>query len=65
MELVQATLTYYDFVSAWKEASLAMPIPIDADEVKKWATQEASLAGMPISRLGEPGAWRPVPSGWR
>jgi hypothetical protein len=64
MELVQATITHYDFVSAWTEASLTMPIPMD-DEVKKWGRQEASLLGMPSSRLGEPGAWRPAPSGWR
>ena len=60
MELVQATINYYDFVSAWQDAVTAAD-QLDLQQLKKWGTEEALILGMPLDRLGNPGAWPPLP----
>jgi len=64
MALVQATINYYDFVSAWQDAVTAAD-QLDLQQLKKWGTEEALILGMPLDRLGNPGAWPPLPPPWR
>jgi hypothetical protein len=61
MELVQATISYHDFVSAWQEA-LAAAGEVNLAGIEKWGAEEAQILGMPLDRLGKPGDWASLPS---
>jgi len=64
MELVQATIHHYNFVSAWQEAVVASSQP-DLQQMTKWGNSEALLLGMPLDRIGIPGDWPPLPPRWK
>ena len=64
MELVQATISYYDFVSAWQETSASGGIS-DLQAVKQWGVGEAVQLGIPLDALGNPGDWPPLPPSWQ
>jgi hypothetical protein len=62
MELVQATINYNDFISAWREALAVSDKVVDMEEINRWAMGEASILGMPVDRVGHPRDWGGDPS---
>ena len=63
MELVQATINYYNFVSAWQEASRIAGTP-NLQAMKKWGMTEVVLLGIPLDALNDPGDWPSLPAPW-
>ena len=61
MELVQNAIHHYDFVSAWASVRRELSSSSEREQVRIWGQEVARRMGLPIERLGEPGAWPDPP----
>jgi len=61
MEMVRSTISYCNFMLAWRDAINAQPAVPNLDDTYIWGLAEAKRAGMPLDRLGKPGSWPPLP----
>ena len=63
MELVQATISHFDFVHSWQEAITNVGQP-DIPQLMSWAIKEANMLGIPLDYVVVPGNWLLPPPFW-